>query len=118
MNTREIASEYRLGQWAQAMKGRIEAGESIDEFCQAKGISRNTYFYWQRKLREAACEHAADSAGRRSLIPSGWAMCRASPTSSESKALIIEIGTFRVQVEANTDPELLKSVCHTLASLC
>ena len=45
MTTREIAAEYRLAQWAQALQARVTSGESIKDFCQSKGVSRNTYFY-------------------------------------------------------------------------
>jgi len=45
-----------MGQWSQAMRERRQNGESIDEFCSCLGISRNKFFYWQRKLRDAACE--------------------------------------------------------------
>ena len=59
MTTREIASEYRLAQWLQIIQARIADGESITAFCQRRGISRNTYFYWQRKIRKAACDQLA-----------------------------------------------------------
>jgi len=59
MDTRTIASEYRLVQWSQALQERKATGESIKEFCRNKGVSRNTYFYWQRRLRAVACEHLA-----------------------------------------------------------
>jgi len=55
MNSRAVATENRLTQWACAIKERNEHGESINEFCKRRGISRNTYFYWQKKLREVAC---------------------------------------------------------------
>jgi transposase-like protein len=57
INTREIAKEYRLSHWAQVMQERAASGKSIKEFCKHIGICGNTYFYWQRRLREAACEH-------------------------------------------------------------
>ena len=61
MDTQRVAREIRLSQWAQMMQGRMENGQSIKEFCRAVGVSRNTYFYWQRKLRQAVCErHARD----------------------------------------------------------
>ena len=56
MNTREIAKEYRLSHWAQIMKEREESGLSIKTFCKKIGIHVNSYFYWQRKLRETVCE--------------------------------------------------------------
>jgi putative transposase len=59
MDTRKIASEYRLAQWSQAMRERADSGESIRSFCQNRGVSKNTYFYWQKKLRSVACERLA-----------------------------------------------------------
>jgi hypothetical protein len=60
VNTRQVAAEYRLAQWTQALAERKANGESISDFCRNKGVSRNTYFYWQRKLREAACERLSE----------------------------------------------------------
>ncbi|WP_337999084.1 IS66 family insertion sequence element accessory protein TnpA, partial [Desulforamulus hydrothermalis] len=56
MNTREIAAEYRLAHWAQIVRRKNESGLSIKAFCASEGFRENTYYYWQRKLREAACE--------------------------------------------------------------
>ena len=56
IDAREIATGYRLSQWSQALQERKVSGESIKAFCQRKGVSRNTYFYWQRKLRESICQ--------------------------------------------------------------
>ena len=55
METRKIAAEYRLTHWAGIMSKRQESGLSIKAFCENAGIHENTYFYWQRKLREATC---------------------------------------------------------------
>ena len=59
INTREIAEEYRLSHWSQIMQERIKSGLSIKAYCKQIGICGNTYFYWQRKLREAACGQLA-----------------------------------------------------------
>jgi len=56
IHTREIAEEYRLSHWAQVMHDRVQSGLNIKEYCHQIGICGNTYFYWQRKLREAARE--------------------------------------------------------------
>jgi len=56
VNTREIAQEYRLTHWAGIMRERAEIGLNIKAYCRQIGISTNTYHYWQRKLRESACE--------------------------------------------------------------
>jgi hypothetical protein len=61
INTREIAEEYRLSHWARIMQERMESGSSIKEFCKQAGICQNTYFYWQRRVRAAACGHLVKS---------------------------------------------------------
>jgi hypothetical protein len=53
MDTREIASEYRLTHWAGLLRERRESGESIRSFCEKKGFHENIFYYWQKKLREA-----------------------------------------------------------------
>jgi len=54
MNTRAIAEEYRLTHWAQIMQERQQSGLSIKSYCERAGLHENVYYYWQRKLREAA----------------------------------------------------------------
>ena len=120
MNTREIASEYRLMQWSQALQERKARGETIGAFCESRGVSRNTYFYWQRRLREAAAKQLSQvrSEPSQALIPSGWAVCEEAKTEPEEKAVAIEIGKCRVMAESDVDPELLAKVCRVLMSLC
>jgi len=120
MNIREVATEYRMASWAQAVQERTANGQSIKAFCRDRGISQNTYYYWQRKLREAACEGLAsvsEAAAEQSLVPAGWAMCKPAET-VPAKAVVIEINGIRVQVESDTDPELLAKTCRMLKSLC
>jgi len=55
VDTQKITAQYRLSQWAKIIQARQESGQNIKDFCQAMGISRSQYFYWQRKLRNMAC---------------------------------------------------------------
>jgi hypothetical protein len=36
---------------------------SVRAFCENKGIHENSYYYWQKKLREAACDKMAEING-------------------------------------------------------
>jgi putative transposase len=119
MNTRAIAAEYRLSHWAQIMQERISSGMSIKGYCKSAGICEQVYYYWQRKLREAACQElaAAEKKSEKGLVPSGWAVCKTTETTA-TQALVVEIGIFRISVEADTAPELLAKTCRVLKSLC
>lgn len=77
MNTREIAEEYRMSHWAGIMRERKESGQSIRAYCRQAGIHENVYYYWQKKLREAAYEELAEREALQPVAPEGWALCSA-----------------------------------------
>jgi hypothetical protein len=138
MNTREIAAEYRLSHWAQKMRERQESGLNIREFCQIEGYHENVYYYWQRKLRKAACQELvvktekAEVKTNKSLVPAelvaddvrcspmqpGWLKCEPSEEAVNESKITIEINGCQVLANNDTDTELLKKVCRTLMSLC
>lgn len=119
MNTIEIAAEYRLSHWAQVVHQQRESGLSIKAYCKENGFHENAYYYWQRKLRQAACaklaERTADAETR--LVPSGWARLETTDPEQSDIAVKIEINGCRVEVTTETDPELLLKVCRTLKGL-
>jgi putative transposase len=117
MNTQKIAAEYRLSQWAQVIQARLDSGQNIKDFCQKEGISKNAYFYWQRKLRKAACTELAKIEESKDVVPSGWMQLTPKQAQHVKESLEIEINGCHVTVNAETDPELLKKVCHTLRAL-
>ena len=121
MNTRAIATAYRLSEWAQKLQERRATGESIKEFCARTGASRHAYFYWQRKVREAACrELLPEAAGSKpqEMVPSGWAVCTTEEAPQEERGVLVEIGKFRVLAEADTNSKTLEAVFRILVGLC
>ena len=65
MNTRGIALEYRLSHWAGIIRERGESGLTIRAYCDSIGIQENSYYYWLRKLREAASNELSEIVGDR-----------------------------------------------------
>jgi len=122
MNTREIAAEYRLTHWAQIMQERMTSGKSIKEFCKSAGFHENVYYYWQRRLREAAVNQEIMAIpaieAPKVVSPEGWAELRLTESPTGAATLPIEIGRCRILADMTTDPDLLAKVCKVLLSLC
>jgi transposase-like protein len=126
MYDRGITHEVRLRHWAEVVREQKASGQSIKVWCETEGIPRHQYFYWQRKLREAACM----LAGREMEVakaPEGWALCvaPAEPVSPEassaltsSEQLCIEIGGMRVLVGCNYPEEKLSRLLRELVTTC
>jgi hypothetical protein len=117
MNTRETAAEYRLAHWAQIMRERGESGLSIKAYCANAGYHENAYFYWQRKLREAACAQMrapgftevklAEAAAGKSLAGSG-----------QPGELRVEVAGVRITVDGTYPADKLAALLRELIGSC
>jgi len=54
-------------QWSQFIQECKESGLSVAEFCRDAGVRPNTYYYWQKKLRDEACQQLVMSRAGTSL---------------------------------------------------
>jgi putative transposase len=117
MDTQKATEEYRLSKWAQIIQSRIDSGQNVEEFCKAAGITKNAYFYWQRKLREAACTELVKAEDPKNIVPGRWMQLTSEQAQCINESLDIEINGCHIVVTNGTDTELLKKVCLTLRSL-
>jgi transposase-like protein len=122
INTRALATQYQLQEWAAIVTEQKSSGQSIKAYCEVNDIRPNAFFYWQRKLRETVAQEIRLPEPQQLPVPSGWAAVTeqtAKPTvSDELKTIPVEIGKFKVSVSAETDTELLVRTLKVLAELC
>lgn len=117
MDARKVTTEYRMNQWSKVIQRCMESRQTITDFCEDEGIKKHQYFYWQKKLREAAGTDLSATDNSTSIFPSGWLRLNPSDTQGSNKSLSIEINGCYLNVNDNTDTELLKKVCRTLRAL-
>ncbi|MBW2037765.1 MAG: IS66 family insertion sequence element accessory protein TnpB [Deltaproteobacteria bacterium] len=117
MDTQKVTAQYRLSQWAKVIQARQDSGQNIKDFCRATGISKNQYFYWQKKLRNAVSTELTIEEKSMDPTPNGWIQLASVQAQKMKATLDIEISGFHISVNAGTDPELLKKVCRVLGSL-
>jgi len=119
VGTQKLTTEYRLTQWAQVMKARTDSGQSIKDFCQSAGINRNAYFYWQQKLRKAACEQLTAPGFAEVIVqeaPHPLALPEA-PTPPPSQ-LYIETAGVRITADSTYPPSNLAALLRELVRPC
>ena len=112
---------YRMQQWAQIIQDRAASGETIKAYCEQRGLRRNSYYYWQRILREAASASMQEQIQpdpQPALPPAGWTICEPMREDTPSPTgLQIEVNGCNVRVENDSDMKLLGRVCRMLKSL-
>ena len=58
MNTKLATTQIRINEWAAIIKDCKASGMKVDEYCQQHDISRDAYYYWLRKVKEAALQQS------------------------------------------------------------
>lgn len=101
MDTRLVTKNFRLKQWAEIIHQCHDSGMQVKDWCAQNQISRNSYFYWQRKLREAACESTGAEFVKVELPA-------AQPeTVTFHPELTIQSGNYSIGISSATPRELL-----------
>lgn len=96
MNTKLATRQIRLNEWAAIIKDCKASGQKVDIYCEQHGLSRDAYYYWLRKVKEAA------------LTQAGFVELPAL-TSEQIPAKTIEKGTSAFETQMIIDPMSRKS---------
>lgn len=129
MNTRKIAAEYRLAHWTEIMRRKRESGLNVKAFCESEGFHENLYYYWQRKLREATCEHIAEMQSGQvqvNLVPSGFAEVKiveaykppVLPENAMQGEIRIDIAGIRITADSAYPSEKIAALLGLFKPLC
>ena len=134
MNLKSIKYQTQIQKWTQIVQKRNQSGLRILDFCAQEGITKDAYYYWLRRVREAALESqtgidVVDTKPRLVNITPALPAEEPSPIQCDgislpvvssdantfSTQLTITVGKAIVGVNQNTPKELLSSVMEVLA---
>ncbi len=115
MDIAKITNDFRLSEWLQVMKEHKVSGMTVNNFCNSRGIRRHSFYYWQRKLREAASSEISERTEADLAAPSGWLQLKQENDSEDT--IEVTINGFSINVSIDTNPELLKKVCSILRTV-
>ena len=56
MNSLTAEKQYQLAKWADIIKSCKSSGMMVSEWLKQNNVSKDQYYYWQRKLKDACLE--------------------------------------------------------------
>lgn len=114
----EIKEQVQLDRWQKQIEERQLAGLSIATYCEQQGISKTTYYYRLRKVREHLCRSAgllpelpSESSSKQQVVP----IRMAAEIVSESRVEIVS-GDLRIAFVGESNPSALRAVIEALRS--
>ena len=117
VDPRLATKQYRLSEWAKVFQDRAESGMKIDDFCKSRGISRDAYYYWLRKLKTSILESQQNIELVEIKEPATPALL---PIAEESNNTFcpeatISIGNISISVNKSTSKELIRALMEAAA---
>ena len=111
-----VKREVQLAEWQRQIQERQEQGLTVDEWCISKGISKGTYYYRLRKVREYMCQqmgvmegsNPSETAQSTAVVPIRTAQSR------EKAAIEMQLGELQIRFNEKPDAEQLKVVLSAL----
>lgn len=100
-----VRDEYRAQNWAMLIHECNSSGLTKREFCQQRGISEKSFYYWLRKLRS----HMAEAAGPQ-LVQLG-------PVPVQNDMLQIQYRGAELKLPAGVDIDAVATLLRSIQSL-
>lgn len=114
----EIKEQIQLESWQKQIEEKQMAGLSIAAFCEQQGISKTTYYYRLRKVREHLCRSAgvlpelpSESPNEQQVVP----IRMAAEVVSQNRIEIVS-KDLRISFVGETSPSALRVVIEALQS--
>ena len=100
-----VRDEYRAQTWAMLIQECNNSGLTKREFCQQRGISEKSFYYWLRKLRS----HMATAASPQ--------LVQLDPVSAPEDMLQIQYRGAELKLPASVDIEAVSVLLRSLQTL-
>ena len=100
-----VRDAYRAQEWAMLIQECSASGLTKREFCQQRGISEKSFYYWLRKLRTQMVESAVPQ-----LVP-------LEPVPAAEDILQIQYRGAELKLPAGVDMDAVAALLHSIQSL-
>ena len=107
MNTKLATTKIRINEWAVIIKDCKTSGMKVDEYCQQHDISRDAYYYWLRKVKEAALQQAV-------FIELPIPQNQPIPTTDFAVQMFVKVAGAELGINNETPIELLTKILEVI----
>ena len=101
MDTKLATTQIRMNQWMGVIQDQKASGLKVDQYCMEHSLSRHAFYYWLRKIKQAALQQAGFIE-----IP----VPNSAPPSSFHTQMVIKTADLELSVNEDTTSELLSRV--------
>jgi len=105
---------FRMEQWIKLIEDCQNSGLKVDDWCEQNGVSRNSHYYWLRKIREKACQSVSSELLPVTNEPSFAKLELHNIPCSPHPAVVLRLGHAEIEVMEGTSTETVEAVLAAL----
>lgn len=120
MKAREVTKQYRLNKWASIIRECRSSGKTVDVWCAEHDIKASSYYYWLRRVREAACQALPPNSENSSIIPVDIPIPSktSDTTARESQTdIVLRFGSITLEISNNASSTLIENTLRALQNV-
>jgi hypothetical protein len=118
LDSREVVHKYRLSKWTAIIRECRSSGQTVAVWCSEHNINQKTYYYWLKRVRDAACEALpALNADNNSIVPVNIPHSAANthPTDQKSStAMVVHLGSVTLEITNSASAVLIENTLKAL----
>lgn len=119
--------EIRLAQWTELVKSAAERPKDVllKDWLNDNGISRDQFYYWQRRVRRNAYNSLVSGQPESTLVPSvsfaevplalKTSSVMPNPTCSADVGAVLRINAATIELSNSASPELIAAILKVIA---
>jgi hypothetical protein len=116
----QVKNRFRMEHWIQIIKDCQPSDLTVKEWCAQNEIKQQSYYYWLKKIRKAACEQLPAIQTEAELSkPVEFAKLQVNPSNHyQQSAVMIHLPNASVEVAEGTSKETIEAVLIALKNIC
>ena len=101
-----VKKEIKLAEWAEMVRSRNESGLTVTDWCKENGINLKTYYYRQKRMRQAVCNELEVH----DIVP----LEPVNDAEQKSEKIEISVGDVKITLPENFNEETLRRLLGVL----
>ena len=103
MNAKELETQHNLKKWAAIIKECRSSGMKILQWLEINNISKDQYYYWQKKLKETCIDTFERQAATELTVT--HTVCK-----NDAIAAVIKTNGITFEITNTATPDLIKNL--------
>ena len=108
-----MSNQAKADYWRKQIATCEASGLSISAWCGAHDVSADQYRYWKKKFNANKISNKSKSTKWSPLI-----VCDNHQVKSSQSILTVSVGKYKIEVQEDFNPKLLKDVLKVLDASC